>query len=270
MRYGLFKLHFNCINLTIKTLRLSSVSRASSALLQSFLTSNSEQKPNPFQIKLHDFFTNHFLLALHRPYAVKAKVNPTYYFSRKVCLETSLSLLSPAISLPEQSNPSQPDDWTLLIWTASGITKGNFIHAYIGLGLELNQQLEEDPPLPLSISAPPPQQVEILQKLSSGRDWATNRIKRGDTNIKGHVFISCLCGQIEALQKNTSPEEGMITEARKSVEHCLQLMTDKLRDQEAQINAEMNRNLPSNNGFDGVNWDAIVSISRYANIDLKN
>ncbi|KAJ8071760.1 hypothetical protein OCU04_002076 [Sclerotinia nivalis] len=237
---------------------LSSLSRSGSALLQSFFTSNSEQKPNPFQIKIHDFFTIHFLLALHRPYAVKAKVNPTYYYSRKVCLETSLSLLAPAISLPERFNLSQPDDWALLTWTSSGITRGIYIHAYIGLGLELNQQLEEDPPLPLSISAPPTQQVEILRILRSGRDWAANRISRGDTNIKGHVFISCLCGQIEALQKNTSTEEGIITDARKSVEYCLQLMKDKLRDQEAQMNAEASRNLSMNTGLDGVNWDAVM------------
>ncbi|KAI9645554.1 hypothetical protein NHQ30_006296 [Ciborinia camelliae] len=237
---------------------LSAASRSSSALLQSFLASNSEKKPTPFQIKIHDFFTTHFLLALHRPYSIKAKVNPTYYFSRKVCLETSLSLLAPAISLPEQPNSSQPDDWTLLTWTGSGLIKGNYINAYIGLGLELNQQLEEDPPLPLSISAPPPQQVEILRILSGGRDWATNRILRGDTNIKGHVFISCLCGQIEALQKATSTEEGIITEARKSVEHCLQLMKDKLRDQEAKINAEVNRNLSLETGLDGVDWDAVM------------
>ncbi|KAG4027374.1 hypothetical protein MFRU_030g00110 [Monilinia fructicola] len=237
---------------------LSDASRSSSALLQSFLTSKSEQKPTPFQIKIHDFFTTHFLLALHRPYAVKAKVNPTYYYSRKVCLETSLSLLGPTISLPGQSDSSQPDDWTLLIWTASGLTKGNYIHAYIGLGLELNQQLEENPPLPLSINTPPPQQVELLRILSTGRDWSTNRILRGDTNIKGHVFISCLCGQIEALQKATSTEDGIITEARKSVEHCFQLMKNRLRDQEAKISAEVNRNLSIDTGLDNVNWDAAI------------
>ncbi|RAL60354.1 hypothetical protein DID88_000130 [Monilinia fructigena] len=237
---------------------LSEASRSSSALLQSFLTSNSEQKPTPFQIKIHDFFTNHFLLALHRPYAVKAKVNPTYYFSRKVCLETSLSLLGPAITLPGQSDSGQPDDWTLLTWTASGLIKGNYIHAYIGLGLELNQQLEENPPLPLSIKNPPPQQVELLRTLSTGRDWSTNRILRGDTNIKGHVFISCLCGQIEALQKAASTEEGIITEARKSVEHCFQLMKNRLRDQEAKISAEVNRNLSIDTGLDNLNWDAVV------------
>ncbi|KAF7895301.1 hypothetical protein EAF00_007115 [Botryotinia globosa] len=237
---------------------LSAASRSSSALLQSFLRSNSELKPNPFQIKLHDFYTTHFLLALHRPYAIKAKVNPTYYFSRKVCLETSLSLLAPAISLPEQSNLSQPDDWTLLTWTASGITRGAYIHAHIGLGLELNQQLEEDPPLSLSINPPPPQQVELLRVLRSGRDWSTERIMRGDTNIKGHVFVSCLCGQVEALQKAAPADEGIITEARKSVNHCLQLMTDKYKELEIQISAETNRNLSMNSGLNGVDWDAMM------------
>lgn len=185
-------------------------------------------------------------------------------------METSLSLLGPTISLPGQSDSSQPDDWTLLIWTASGLTKGNYIHAYIGLGLELNQQLEENPPLPLSINTPPPQQVELLRILSTGRDWSTNRILRGDTNIKGHVFISCLCGQIEALQKATSTEDGIITEARKSVEHCFQLMKNRLRDQEAKISAEVNRNLSIDTGLDNVNWDAAVSLSFRSNGDCDN
>ncbi|TGO82217.1 hypothetical protein BPOR_0887g00030 [Botrytis porri] len=237
---------------------LSTSIRSSSALLQSFLRSNSETKPTPFQIKLHDFYSTHFLLALHRPYAIKAKVNPTYYFSRKVCLETSLSLLGPAISLPGQLNLSQPDDWTLLTWTASGITKGTYIHAHIGLGLELNQQLEEDPPLSFSINPPPPQQSELLRVLRSGRDWASDRIMRGDTNIKGHVFISCLCGQIEALQKGASADEGIIAEARKSVYHCLQLMRNNYKGQETQISAEANRNLSMNSALNGVNWDAMM------------
>ncbi|KAK6592897.1 C6 zinc finger domain-containing protein [Botrytis cinerea] len=237
---------------------LSAASRSSSALLQSFLRSNSEQKPNPFQIKLHDFYSTHFLLALHRPYAIKAKVNPTYYFSRKVCLETSLSLLAPAVSIPGQSNVSQPDDWTLFTWISSGVIKGSYIHAHIGLGLELNQQLEEDPPLSLSINPPPPQQVEILRVLKIGRDWSSERIMRGDTNIKGHVFISCICGQVEALQKGACPNEAIITEARKSVNHCLQLMMDKYKDQETQTSAVANCNLSVDSGLNGVGWDAMM------------
>lgn len=83
---------------------------------------------------------------------------------------------------------------------------------------------------------------------------------RGDTNIKGHVFVSCLCGQIEALQKATSTEEGIINEARKSVDHCLRLMTDKYKGQEAQISAEANPGLSMNPGLNGVDWDAMVSV----------
>ncbi|KAF7951395.1 hypothetical protein EAE96_006708 [Botrytis aclada] len=237
---------------------LSTANRSSSALLQSFLRSNFEPKPNPFQIKLHDFYSTHFLLALHTPYAIKAKVNPTYYFSRKVCLETSLSLLAPGISLPGQLNLSQPDDWTLFTWVASGITRGSYINAHIGIGLELNQQLEEDPPLSLSINPPPPQQVELLRVLRGGCDWASNRIMRGDTNIKGHVFISCLCGQIEALQKATPADEGIITEARRSVNHCLQLMTDQYKEQERRASAEANRKSSMNSGLNGVDWDVMM------------
>ena len=86
---------------------------------------------------------------------------------------------------------------------------------------------------------------------------------RGDTNIKGHVFISCICGQVEALQKGACPNEAIITEARKSVNHCLQLMMDKYKDQETQTSAVANCNLSVDSGLNGVGWDAMVSFFLY-------
>ncbi|PQE18701.1 C6 zinc finger domain-containing protein [Rutstroemia sp. NJR-2017a BBW] len=240
---------------------LTNAARSNSALLQSFLASSSPRKPTPFHIKLHDFYTTHWLLSIHRPYAIKAKVNPTYYFSRKVCLETALSLLAPAIKLPQDAESEKPDDWDLYWWTSSGVTQGNAIVAYCSIALELIQQLEEEPPLPLSRSTPTPQQAQIFRVIQGGRDWARNRILRGETNVKGHVFASCLCGQIEAMQNGTSTQEGIVREAQKSVEFCYQLLKDRLAGQEAKTSEEVQGNPgveAATADIEDVNWEVMM------------
>ncbi|KAM3066363.1 hypothetical protein ACMFMG_003128 [Clarireedia jacksonii] len=239
---------------------LSTAVRSNSALLQSFLASSSSRKPTPFHIKLHELYTAPFLLSIHSPYAIKAKVNPTYYFSRKVCLEAALSMLAPAIKLPQQSGSEQPDDWDLYWWTSSGVTKDNAIVAYCAVALELIQQLEEEPPLPLSSSTPTPQQAQMFRVIQGGRDWARNRILRGETNVKGHLFVSCLCGQIEAMQQGTSTHDGIVKEAQKSVEFCYQLLKDRLASQEAKMNeeAEQNLGLEPTADIQDVNWEVMM------------
>lgn len=203
----------------------------------------------------------HYVLSIHRPYVIKAKFDPTYYFSRKVCLETALSLLAPAIKLPRESDPEQPDDWDLYWWISGGVTQGNAIISYCTIALELMQQLEEEPPLPLSNGTPTPQQAQIFHVIQGGRDWARNRILRGQTNVKCHLFISCLCGQLEAMQKGTSTHDGIVQEAQKSVEFCYQLLKDRLASQEAKIteDAACNPRLESAADMGDVNWEIMVS-----------
>jgi hypothetical protein len=143
------------------------------------------------------------------------------------------------------------------------VTQGNAIVAYCSIAIELIQQLEEEPPLPLSRSTPTPQQAQIFRVIQGGRDWAKNRILRGETNVKGHVFTSCLCGQIEAMQKGTSTQEGIVREAQKSVEFCYQLLKDRLASQEAKMNeVQRDPGVEATADMEDVNWEVMVSSCR--------
>jgi hypothetical protein len=70
--------------------------RRSSTLIESWRKSNAPV--TPFQIEIFNILTHRFLLALHYSYALKAKDEPLFYYSRKVCLDSSLAMLSPPVS----------------------------------------------------------------------------------------------------------------------------------------------------------------------------
>ncbi|KAI2608041.1 hypothetical protein GGR54DRAFT_643802 [Hypoxylon sp. NC1633] len=50
--------------------------------------------PTSFQTKSFDLLTHRFLFALHQPFAIQAISNPSFFYSRRVCRNTSLLLLS--------------------------------------------------------------------------------------------------------------------------------------------------------------------------------
>ena len=72
-----------------------------------------------FHRNLMDLALRSFLLVLHRPSARKALEDPKYYFSRKVCLETALALISP-----------EPDDhYARLMAVGAGFMRSLLIHS---------------------------------------------------------------------------------------------------------------------------------------------
>ena len=72
-----------------------------------------------FHRNLVDHLLHSFLLILHRPSARKAREDPKFYFSRKVCFETALALISP-----------EPDEhYGRLMVVGSGLMRSIFIHS---------------------------------------------------------------------------------------------------------------------------------------------
>ncbi|KAL1851204.1 transcription regulator gal80 [Paecilomyces lecythidis] len=57
----------------------------------------SEKKPilhSSFQTDFFDFLTRRFLLVIHRQVAIMGAYDPKYHFSRRICLDSSLTMLS--------------------------------------------------------------------------------------------------------------------------------------------------------------------------------
>lgn len=210
---------------------LTSACRSNSLLSQSFLNGSSSTghlRPTVFQIKLLDILTRRFLLSLHLPYAIKAKTSPIYHFSRKVCLESSLGLVSYPPRLQPLDAHTQDDDYTRLIVVCGGFYKSIFVLANTTIGLELLTQLEEDSSPFVSASINSLSRKELHKALEDALDLAARRIEAGETNAKGHVFISCMLGQIDAMLAGRSPEQGIMDAAKKSVELVYGLMRAKM------------------------------------------
>ncbi|MCJ1404983.1 hypothetical protein MMC11_008209 [Xylographa trunciseda] len=218
-----------------ETLRISSdvntACRANSILLQSFRLSscsNDQSRPTAFQIKLLDLLTRRFLHSLHLPFAYKAKSNPLYHFSRKVCVESALALLTYPVSSP--TSHCQDEDYVRLTVLGEGFFKSVFVLANRTICLELISQLEEDSPPFGSVSVNSLAHKELYRAIEDSIDLAKRRIEAGETNVKGHIFFSGILGQIDALQAGTSPEQGFLDGAKKRMEICYDLI-NKLMEQ---------------------------------------
>lgn len=188
----------------------------------------------PFQIKLLDSLVRRFVLGLHRPFFAKAKDEPQYHYSRKICLDASLAIFAPASA----SVAGVDDDWTLMSYRAVGFFKSLILFAMSTIYFELNTQIEEHRKLS-SLMAPlvseataaqtsglPPQTQILYDALVRAHHMTLLRLKKGETNPKGVVFFACALARIDALVSGTNPEAKVLEAARASVVEMRRIMAD--------------------------------------------
>jgi hypothetical protein len=190
----------------------------------------------PFQIKMADSLVRRFILCLHRPYFSRAKENPQYHFSRKICLDTSLAFWAPAT----ESIPGQEDDWTRMSHRCVGFFKSFFLYAISTIYIELNTQIDEQkhasalfaPLISASTSSsnssvPLPAQFQALREtLVSAHETAIALIRNGITNAKGAVFMSCALARIDALVSGSEPETAVLEAAKTSVKETSAILME--------------------------------------------
>ncbi|KAL2045405.1 hypothetical protein ABVK25_012117 [Lepraria finkii] len=209
------------------TLRLgteiTNACRSDSLLFQSFLvapSSTNQTRPTAFQIKFLDLLSRRFLLSLHTPFAQKANDNITYYFSRRVCLEASLLLLSYSVSPPLHGMQVRDDDYTRLRVFGRGLFKSILLHASATMCLELIMQLVEDSsPSTSSLS-----RKELYSAVRDSVEITRRRVLAGETSVKGHVFFACALAQIDAMQSGISSEQPVKNAAMASLESCYAML----------------------------------------------
>lgn len=207
-----------------ETLRLGSTlltaHRQKSANLHALLSSASPTpKPNAFQAKVFDVLVRRFFLCLHRPYFDRALADPKYYYSRKVCLDTAISHVS--------IDPSADDDWTHLIRRAVGFIRSYCLHAasvaYIELTTELADARDALPGAPITLN---PQLQACRALLVNARDLTAQRLRRGETNCKGYVWLACTVARVDALVGGADPEAAVLATAKAAVEDARGIMRE--------------------------------------------
>lgn len=186
----------------------------------------------PFQIKLLDSLVRRFTLALHRPFFAKAKDNPEYHFSRRSCLDASLAIFAPATA----PIPGQNDDWTLMTHRAVGFFKALFLYALSTIYFEICTQLSEalttahlTAPLISNTPTQPqqhPSSTHLHGALDTAHHIALSRIRDGETNAKGVVFIACARARIAALLDGVDPEASVLEAAKAAVRQVRGLLAE--------------------------------------------
>jgi len=159
---------------------------------------------------------------------MRAQHDPRYYFSRKVVLDCAMTLMNYPTKedgTRQSLKDSPKDDFTCLKICSGGFGKGVIVHCSTVIFFELLKQLEEQAPFVEQSKAV---REPLKQVLRDTIELAAERISIAENNVKGHLFISAVLGQIEAIEQGKSPELGALEGARKSGRICYELLSARV------------------------------------------
>ncbi|KAK3352861.1 hypothetical protein B0T25DRAFT_195448 [Lasiosphaeria hispida] len=205
-----------------------------------------------FQLQLAEHMVHRFFLALNHPWL--AQNNPTYYFARKVCVETSLKLyraIATGSPAGDSETASQTDDFKRLATCGHGAFRSVPTLAVLSICLELLWQVQDDRSFRQSmdidhqLNRPKPGENDVSASgvIGSGAAprqdlldavryaivWTNRRITSGETNIKGRLFYPALLTQVQALQRGASDaevEQLVLSSIEGDLEHCWHLLKE--------------------------------------------
>ncbi|KAB8206254.1 hypothetical protein BDV34DRAFT_212433 [Aspergillus parasiticus] len=202
---------------------LINIYRESSALFDVF--QNSGRSPSLFQSNLYDLMTQRFLLALHDPFSIEAKTDPTLYYSHKEALGVSMRILAPlSTSTPEDL------DYTALLLTGSPSFRDVPTQAAAVVGDDLIERIEEQ--INTSVSAPytshPLSHGDSRRAVEKFVSCALARVESGETNIKGYLVSACFLAQIEAMECGQSIDEALSRTILSVLQTCSKILQDRV------------------------------------------
>lgn len=200
-------------------------------------------KPTPFHRKLLDLKTQRFLLALHRPFAMRARTDPRYYYSHKIYLDTAMAVLQFPTPVHSKTPGSTPDtstsspyssyqeplesDFQRYISVHGGYLKEILIHSVIIIYLEMLLPLEEDPSVAFSLSQKPSREPyhRLLKEMA---DLSLKRIELGETTVKAYLMYAIATGHIDALEAGMGSEEAIARSGRNAVLRCRDILRGRM------------------------------------------
>ncbi|KAL2156700.1 hypothetical protein VTH82DRAFT_1445 [Thermothelomyces myriococcoides] len=256
--------HFNSHATFEETLKwnteLTNSCRALSATFQPFYDPAGilPRRLSLFQLRLAEHLVHRFFLALNHPWLWSAHNNPTYYFARKMCVETSLKLyraIATGSPAGDSGTASQTDDFTRLATCGYGAFRSVPTLAVLTICLELLWQVQEDRsfrqsmnidnplerPVPhgsepdvsssvgMGIGSGAAPRQELVEAVNYAIGWTSRRVRLGETNVKGYLLFSALLSQAQAVQRGASDaevERQVLNTVGEELGRCLVLLEE--------------------------------------------
>ncbi|KAJ0416213.1 fungal-specific transcription factor domain-containing protein [Aspergillus carlsbadensis] len=188
------------------------------------------------------FLMQRSLLTLHCPYSLSVSLSPKYSYSRKVCLETALELLSQfEIPFPNFQTTRIPS----LGHIGGGMFRDECSHAAIILCLELSLQITESgsnsaPSAPSGLNDLVRSQQDCLFRvLERTQDTFRSRISPKGSGCKAFVFLSMSVAAVRARLNGEDPLKRIEQAALRAVKVCQHIMSGAPYDElQTQIDSE--------------------------------
>lgn len=200
-------------------------------LLSSY--SISSKPPGTFQRKLFDLLVQRFVLALHHPFAVQAMSDPLYYYSRKVCVETSSLLASHVLRASD-------DDFSQLCLSGKALFRVVYTQTALYMCTELTEPSEGERGAAFPTDhlmgdgsgnghGRPSIRQQMHQVVERYLELAVARMRSGETSIKAYVLVFCLLARADGMHAGLSVG-GEVSEAiKKSLHTCSSVLLSRLQ-----------------------------------------
>lgn len=228
-----------------ETLRFNSeLTKACRSFSQSMtiFIKNQQGKPYPrashFHASLGELLLYRCFHTLHQPIISRSLDDPRFYFSRKMYLDGALkvthilNLSGPRRAQgPGGANPPQPaqqSDFDRLITNASGVFRNIPMQSLPSLMLELLQSKagsagEHGMGMGLGY-LPAVHDYDLRATIEAGKEWSLQRIRSGETNVKGYCFVvACLqhIDAVEAGMDQKAMEAALLEGTEEAARMCL-------------------------------------------------
>ncbi|EKV11590.1 C6 transcription factor, putative [Penicillium digitatum PHI26] len=176
-----------------------------------------------FAQSLHLFIMRKFLLALHRPFSLSVARLPKCSYSRKICLEESLGILS------QMELPSPTDDiiYPHITQLSNGMFRDETFHAAITACVELSLQANEMSTSATSgidgvnssvlMSMIQSQQGVMMQAVERTADNFGRRIGPGGKGGKPFLFLNIILASVKSRIKGEDPLCNVDMASKRSV-----------------------------------------------------
>lgn len=185
----------------------------------------SDATRHQFAQSIHMFIMRKFLLALHRPFSLSVVRLPKCSYSRKICLEGSLEILS-LMELPTTPDAIQYPHVTQL---GSGMFRDEIFHAAITVCVELSLQAQEmsHPGSTMDgmnssvlMSMVQSQQSVMLQGVERTLHDFGRRIKAAGTGSKPYFFLTIVLASVKSRIKGEDPLSQVEASSKRAVRVC--------------------------------------------------
>ncbi|OBT56538.1 hypothetical protein VE04_03240 [Pseudogymnoascus sp. 24MN13] len=207
----------------------------------------SQDRVTQLNINMVDLPLRLALLLLHRPFAAKGMKDPRFYYSRKICLESAVTILKYPSSEPLLANQSVDnmfrDDYAQLKIVGGGF-KSIITYTSTIIFHELHTQLKEDGPA--MVQQTKDNRDSLKQCLLDLLDLSVDRVTLEENNVMVRLLIVITLSLLDSTEKGVDPEPVVLDAAKKSSLLCYNLMSARM----AETNASLPVEAGSHNALD--------------------